>query len=64
MKVDEEYKMEQDAIASFKERQAKLKRVGAFKFDIDNELDAEFLTSDQVFEDIKDIDEIIGTGKD
>ena len=32
-----------------------MQRIGSFKFDIDNELDVEILTSDQVFEDLDDI---------
>lgn len=40
------------------ERQSKLNRIGSFKFDIDNDLDVEILTSDQVFEDLDDIKNI------
>ena len=42
-------------IEAYHERQAKLDRIGSFKFDIDNDLDVEILTSDQVFEDLDDI---------
>lgn len=54
-RVDEEQKLEQEVIQAYHERQAKLQRIGSFKFDIDNELDVEILTSDQVFEDLDDI---------
>ena len=54
-RVDEEQKLEQEVIAAYHERQAKMQRIGSFKFDIDNELDVEILTSDQVFEDLDDI---------
>ena len=40
------------------DRQSKLQRIGSFKFDIDNTLDVEILTSDQVFEDLDDIKNI------
>lgn len=52
---DEEQKLEQEVIQAYHERQAKLQRIGSFKFDIDNELDVEILTADQVFEDLDDI---------
>lgn len=51
----EEKKIEEEAIQAYQERQAKLQRIGSFKFDIDNDLDVEILTSDQVFEDLDDI---------
>lgn len=59
-KVDEEQKLEEEALRSYFERQARLQRIGSFKFDIDSELDAEILTSDQVFEDLRDLENIIG----
>ena len=51
----EEKKIEEEAILAYQERQAKLQRIGSFKFDIDNDLEVEILTSDQVFEDLDDI---------
>ena len=54
-RVDEEQKLEEEVIRAYHERQSKLQRIGSFKFDIDNELDVEVLTSDQVFEDLDDI---------
>ena len=47
--------LEDDARKAYIDRQAKLNRIGSFKFDIDNTLDVEILTSDQVFEDLDDI---------
>ena len=57
-KIDEEAKLEQEAIDAYRERQQKLQRIGSFKFDIDNELPEAILTSDQVFEDLDDIKNI------
>lgn len=54
-RLDEAQKLEMEAIKAYHERQAKLQRIGSFKFDIDNDLDVEILTSDQVFEDLDDI---------
>lgn len=53
--IDEGQKLEEEVIEAYHERQAKLQRIGSFKFDIDNDLDVEILTSDQVFEDLDDI---------
>lgn len=55
---NEEQKLEDDARRAYMDRQAKLQRIGSFKFDIDNDLDVEILTSDQVFEDLDDIKNI------
>ena len=57
-RANEEKKLEDDARKAYLERQAKLNRIGSFKFDIDNMLDVEILTSDQVFEDLDDIKNI------
>ena len=57
-RIDEEKKLEDEAIRAYETRQANLQRIGSFKFDIDNELDVEILTSDQVFEDLDDIKNI------
>lgn len=35
-----------------------MQRIGSFKFDIDDDLDVEILTSEQVFEDLDDIKNI------
>lgn len=51
-------KQEDEAIQAFNERQDKLQRIQDFKFDIDNDLEVEILTSDQVFEDLDDIKNI------
>ena len=53
-----EQKLEEEVIEAYHERQAKLQRIGSFKFDIDKDLDVEILTSDQVFEDLDDINNI------
>ena len=45
-RVEEEQKLEQEVIRDYHDRQAKLQRIGSFKFDIDNELDVEILTSE------------------
>lgn len=55
---NEEQKLEDDARRAYQDRQSKLNRIGSFKFDIDNTLDVEILTSDQVFEDLDDIKNI------
>ena len=57
-RANEEKKLEDDARKAYLDRQAKLNRVGSFKFDIDNMLELEVLTSDQVFEDLDDIKNI------
>ena len=57
-KIDEEAKLEEEVIKGYHDRQAKLQRIGSFKFDIDNDLDVEILTSEQVFEDLDDIKNI------
>ena len=45
-RIDEEAKLEEEVIKGYHDRQAKLQRIGSFKFDIDNDLDVEILTSD------------------
>ena len=45
-RVEEEQKLEQEVIRDYHDRQAKLQSIGSFKFDIDNELDVEILTSE------------------
>ena len=55
---DEEKKLEMEVIEAYNERQAKLQRIGSFRFDIDNDLDVEILVKEQVFEDLDDIKNI------
>ena len=45
-RYNEAQKLEDDARRAYLDRQSKLNRIGSFKFDIDNELDVEILTSD------------------
>ena len=45
-RIDEEQKLEDEARQAYEERQSKLQRIGSFKFDIDDYLAVEVLTSD------------------
>lgn len=54
----EEQDLEKEVIKAYRHRQENMDRIGSFKFDIDNDLDVEILTSDQVFEDLDDIKNI------
>ena len=38
--------MEDEVVQGYHDRQAKLQRIGSFKFDIDNDLDVEILTAE------------------
>ena len=57
-RANEEKQFEDEVRKTYMDRQAKLDRIGSFKFDIDNVLDMEILTSEQVFEDLDDIKNI------
>ena len=57
-RMDEEQKLEEEVIKGYHDRQSKMQRIGSFKFDIDNYLDIEVLTDDQVYEDLDDIKNI------
>lgn len=57
-RLAEEYDLEKEVIRAYHHRQENMERIGSFKFDIDEELDVEILTSDQVFEDLDDIKNI------
>mmetsp|Transcript_7833 Transcript_7833/g.12138 ORF Transcript_7833/g.12138 Transcript_7833/m.12138 type:complete len:96 (-) Transcript_7833:28-315(-) len=45
------------------EKEAK-RRIGPFFFDIDDEIDTEILTNDQVYDDLKEIEDIFEQGND
>lgn len=51
----EETEMEKEVIRAYRMRQQNMERIGSFKFDIDDGLDMEILTADQVFEDLDEI---------
>ena len=61
-KYDHEAQIKKDAQQAFEERQNALKetKIGPFSFDIDNDANTEILTSDQVYADLVQLNDIIG----
>lgn len=50
--------------SSFQQTQYASRRIGPFSFDIDDDIDTEILTSEEVYKDLKDLDEILDKGED
>jgi len=40
------------------------RRIGPFSFDIDDEIDTEILTSEEVYKDLKELETILDKGND
>lgn len=40
------------------------KKIGPFSFDIDDDIDTEVLTNEQVYDDLKELEDILDQGQD
>ena len=49
---------------SFQEQQYASRKIGPFSFDIDDEIDTEVLTSDEVYKDLKELENILDKDQD
>ena len=56
----------EDRIALEEEEEArqKARKIGPFAFLIDDDIDTEVLTNQQVFDDLKELEDILGQGND
>lgn len=46
------------------EKQYQSRKIGPFSFDIDDEIDTEVLTSEEVYKDLKELESILDKGQD
>lgn len=49
---------------SYASVQANNRKIGPFSFDIDDEIDTEILTSDEVYKDLKELESILDKDQD
>ena len=49
---------------SFASQQVNSRKIGPFSFDIDDEIDTEILTSDEVYKDLKELESILDKDQD
>ena len=51
-------------VADEEEARQKARKIGPFAFLIDDDIDTEVLTNQQVFDDLKELEDILGQGND